>query len=327
MESTSTTTTTRPATSAETRLTSAPSWTLQDLIKSQVSYGRSIISLIRVRQWVKNLFLFIPSFFAGHLFKTEELLMVGIGAVAFSLVASGVYVINDYRDRFVDRLHPTKKLRPIASGEIGGASAWTIMTVLICSGLFIAASLDMGFFYILLTYFVMNLAYSFGLKNIPIVDLFIVSIGFLLRIYSGGVIADLPITHWLSIMILLLALFLIIAKRRDDILINAKNGCVIRKSTQSYNLDFINSCITLLSAVVLVAYIMYTVSPEVTERFDSDYLFVTTVFVIAGVMRYLQIIFVENKSGSPSRIFVRDKFILITIAGWILSFYLIIYAL
>lgn len=253
--------------------------------------------------------------------------MVGIGALAFSLVASGVYVINDYRDRFVDRLHPTKKLRPIASGEIGTISAWMMMVVLISSGLSIAATLNMGFFYILLTYFVMNLAYSFGLKNIPIVDLFIVSLGFLLRVYSGGVIADLPITHWLSIMILLLALFLIIAKRRDDILINAKNGCVIRKSTQSYNLDFINSCITLLSAVVLVAYIMYTVSPEVTERFDSDYLFITTIFVIAGVMRYLQIIFVENKSGSPSRIFVKDKFILITIAGWILSFYLIIYAL
>jgi len=288
---------------------------------------RSVIQLIRVRHWVKNLFLFIPSFFAGHLFKTEELFMVGIGAFAFSLVASGVYVINDYRDRFVDRLHPTKKLRPIASGEIGTVSAWILTGILVGCGLVLAAALEMAFFYLLLSYLVMNLGYSFGLKNIPIVDLFIVSLGFLLRIYSGGVIADLPITHWLSIMILLLALFLIIAKRRDDILINAKNGCVIRKSTQAYNLDFINSCITLLSAVVIVAYIMYTVSPEVTERFSSDYLFITTIFVIAGVMRYLQIIFVENKSGSPTRIFIKDKFILITIAGWILSFYLIIYAL
>lgn len=292
-----------------------------------VSYMKSVIHLMRVRQWVKNLFLFIPSFFAGHLFKTEELLMVGIGAFAFSLVASGVYIINDYRDRFVDRLHPTKKYRPLASGEIGATTAWILIVGLVISGLAIAAILEMTFFYILVTYFALNLGYSFGLKNIAIVDLFIVSLGFLLRIYSGGVIADLPVTHWLSIMILLLALFLIIARRRDDILINAKNGCVIRKSTQAYNLDFINSCITLLSAVVIVAYIMYTVSPEVTERFNSDYLFVTTIFVIAGVMRYLQIIFVENKSGSPTRIFVKDKFILMTIAGWILSFYLIIYAL
>lgn len=334
MESTTTTTTTttakrttdttHPAHSDESQ---SASWTPKDTVKGFVSYIGAIIRLIRVRQWVKNLFLFIPSFFAGHLFKSEELIMVGIGAFAFSLVASGVYVINDFRDRFVDRMHPTKKLRPIASGEIGTSTAWVLIVVLVSAGFLIAASLDMTFLYLLLSYFALNLGYSFGLKNIPIVDLFIVSLGFLLRIYSGGAIADLPITHWLSIMILLLALFLIIAKRRDDILINAKNGCVIRKSTQAYNLDFINSCITLLSAVVIVAYIMYTVSPEVTERFNSDYLFITTIFVIAGVMRYLQIIFVENRSGSPTRIFVKDKFILVTIAGWILSFYLIIYTL
>lgn len=329
MESTGTTTTATSRTTHTRENSHQPgtTWSAQDLVKIPVAYMRSVIQLIRVRHWVKNLFLFIPSFFAGHLFEAEELLMVGIGAFAFSLVASGVYVINDYRDRFVDRLHPTKKLRPIASGQIGTASAWILIVMLVSAGLLLAASLEMAFFYLLLSYFVMNLGYSFGLKNIPIVDLFIVSLGFLLRIYSGGVIADLPITHWLSIMILLLALFLIIAKRRDDILINAKNGCVIRKSTQAYNLDFINSCITLLSAVVIVAYIMYTVSPEVTERFSSEYLFITTIFVIAGIMRYLQIVFVENKSGSPTRIFIKDKFILATIAGWILSFYLIIYAL
>lgn len=324
MESTSTTTTTS---TAETPGRVENRASIQDTMQNQVSWLRSVLHLIRVRQWVKNLFLFIPSFFAGHLFKSEELLMVGIGVFAFSLVASGVYVINDFRDRFVDRLHPTKKLRPIASGEIGTVTAWILIVLFVSTGLFIAASLEMAFFYILVSYFIMNLAYSFGLKNIPILDLFIVSLGFLLRVYSGGVIADLPITHWLSIMILLLALFLIIAKRRDDILINNKNGCVIRKSTQSYNLEFVNSCITLLSAVVIVAYIMYTVSPEVTERFNSDYLFITTIFVIAGIMRYLQITFVENKSGSPTRIFVKDKFILLTIAGWILSFYVIIYAL
>lgn len=333
MESTGTTTstptTTTPARRGETHRATTPSawWTLPEVSRAFGSYMVAVVQLIRVRQWVKNLFLFIPSFFAGHLFNAEELFMVGIGAFAFSLVASGVYVINDYRDRFVDRLHPKKKHRPIASGEIGTASAWILIVMLVTSGLAIAAWLEPAFLYLLLTYLILNLGYSYGLKNIPIVDLFIVSIGFLLRIYSGGVIAGLAITNWLSIMILLLALFLIIAKRRDDILINARNGCVIRKSTQSYNLDFINSCITLLSAVVVVAYIMYTMSPDVTERFDSDYLFITTIFVIAGVMRYLQIVFVENRSGSPTRIFVKDKFILATIAGWIISFYLIIYAL
>ena len=157
-------------------------------------------------------------------------------------------------------------------------------------------------------------------------DLFVVSLGFLLRVYAGGVLAGLAITHWLSMMILLLSLFLIIAKRRDDLLVNAENNCVVRKTSKAYNLEYINSCVTLLSAVMVVAYVMYTLSPEVTERFQSDYLFITTIFVIAGIMRYLQITFVEQRSGSPTNIFVKDKFILLTIAGWIISFYIIIYA-
>lgn len=287
-----------------------------------------IIKLIRVKQWVKNLFLFIPSFFAGHLFKTQELFLVLIGALAFSFVASGVYVINDYRDREVDKLHPKKKLRPLASGEVKTGTAWVLMFGLISAGLVIAASLNTVFFLMLSGYLILNLGYSFGLKHIPILDLFIVAIGFLIRVYSGGVIAGLEITHWLSLMILLLALFLILAKRRDDILINgkSKNGFVIRKSTQNYNLTYINSCITLLSAVMIVAYIMYTVSPEVTERLRSNYVFVTTIFVIAGIMRYLQIVFVEKNSGSPTNIFIKDKFILSTIAGWIITFYIIIYS-
>jgi decaprenyl-phosphate phosphoribosyltransferase len=298
-------------------------------VKTDVSSGRAIFKLIRVKQWVKNLFLFIPSFFAGHIFNYNELFHVLLGAIAFSFVASGVYVINDYRDREVDRLHPVKKLRPLASGDVKVVTAWFLMITLISAGLFMAAKIDTTFFYLLAAYLILNLGYSFGLKHVPILDLFIVALGFQIRIFSGGVIADVPITHWLSLMIFLLALFLILAKRRDDILLNVKNknGIIIRKSTKKYNLLFINSCITLLSAVMIVAYIMYTVSPEVTERFHTEYLFVTTAFVIAGMMRYLQIVFVEKKSGSPTNIFIKDKFILSTIAGWILAFYLIIYAL
>lgn len=298
-------------------------------VKSQTTSLSAIIKLIRVKQWVKNLFLFIPSFFAGHIFISRELFMVLLGALAFSFVASGVYVINDYRDREVDKLHPKKRFRPLASGEVKLGTAWALMIGLIAAGLLLAASVNMTFFYMLAGYLVLNLGYSFGLKHVPILDLFIVSVGFLIRVYSGGVIADLEVTHWLSLMILLLALFLILAKRRDDLLINGKNknGVVIRKSTTKYNLTYINSCITLLSAVMIVAYIMYTVSPEVTERFQSEYLFVTTIFVIAGIMRYLQIVFVEKNSGSPTNIFIRDKFILGTIVCWIISFYIIIYAI
>jgi 4-hydroxybenzoate polyprenyltransferase len=284
-----------------------------------------IIRLLRIKQWVKNLFLFVPIFFAGNIFNFDNIAPLLMGVLAFSLAASGVYVINDYNDRELDRLHPRKKTRPLASGEVSPTAAWILIIVLMVGGLVLAASINIVFFYLLLFYLALNLGYSMGLKNVPILDLFIVSSGFLIRIYSGGEIADVKITHWLSIMILLLALFLVLAKRRDDLLIQSETGEVVRKASRSYNLEFINSCLTLLSAVVIVAYIMYTVSPEVTERFKSEYLFSTTIFVIAGIMRYLQITFVEQDSGSPTTILFRDKFILITVVGWILSFYLIIY--
>jgi 4-hydroxybenzoate polyprenyltransferase len=285
----------------------------------------SVLSLIRVKQWVKNLFLFIPLFFAGSLFEIHQIAIVLLGAFAFCMVASGIYIINDYQDRNIDRLHPKKKFRPIASGEISPVTAWILVVLFAGSGLFLASQLDMNFFYITSIYFIINLGYSYGLKNIPIVDLFIVSSGFLLRVYAGGILASIEITHWLSLMILLLSLFLIVAKRRDDLIIQSSTGEVVRKSSQAYNLEFINSCLTLISAVTVVAYIMYTVSPEVTERFNSDYLFITTIFVIAGVMRYLQITFVEKKSGSPTTVLLKDKFIMFTIIGWVLSFYIIIY--
>jgi decaprenyl-phosphate phosphoribosyltransferase len=287
---------------------------------------KPVIRLLRINQWVKNSFLFIPTFFAGNLFNdTSGLGVIFAGALAFSLVASGIYVINDYKDRHVDKLHPRKKIRPIASGEVSERTAQILMVILLAAGLAWSWIIDPDFFFILLSYVFINIGYSLGLKNIAILDLFIVAFGFLLRVYAGGVIADVPVTEWLAIMILLLALFLVTAKRRDDLVIKSETGEFVRKASKSYNLEFINSCLTLLSAVIIVAYIMYTVSPDVVERFKSSHLFMTTIFVIAGIMRYLQITFVEQDSGSPTSILYKDKFILVTILGWIVSFYIIIY--
>jgi decaprenyl-phosphate phosphoribosyltransferase len=285
-----------------------------------------IIKLIRPKEWIKNGFIFIPSFFAGDLFNLNELLRLALAAAAFSLVASGVYVLNDFNDRAVDRLHPKKKNRPLASGKVSESTAIALMVGLFVTGGLMAFFVEVSFFYMLLIYLGVNVLYSFGLKNVAILDLFIVASGFIIRIYGGGMVAHVPVSHWLSIMILLSALLLVIAKRRDDILITTETGGVVRKSSQTYNLEFINSCLTLLSAVIIVAYIMYTFSPEVTSRFKSDYLFSTTIFVIAGIMRYLQITFVEGNSGSPTSLLYKDKFIILTLIGWLITFYIIIYA-
>jgi decaprenyl-phosphate phosphoribosyltransferase len=284
-----------------------------------------IVKLLRVNHWIKNLFLFIPVFFAGELFYTNNLLNLIQGFVAFSFIASGVYILNDYKDIKNDKLHPEKKIRPLASGKVSIKAAFVIFFFLVATSFALAYFLNLTFFYILLVYFFINIGYTFGLKNISILDIFIVASGFLLRTLAGAVITGVLVSQWLMVMVFLLAVFLALAKRRDDILMNMTSGKVLRKSTQHYNLDFANSCLTMLSAVILVAYIMYSISQEVTERLNSDFVYVTSVFVMAGIMRYLQITLVENNSGSPTKILYSDLFLRITLLGWVLCFYAIIY--
>ncbi len=286
---------------------------------------KTVSGLLRIPQWIKNSFLFIPIFFAGELFDTAKLLAVIYGFVSFSLVASSIYILNDIRDVESDRKHPEKKFRPIAAGKVKISVAWVVMIICAVAGFGIAWWLSAYFAYILTGYFVMNLAYSSGLKKVAIVDLLIVATGFVLRVLSGGFAADVYISHWLIMMIFLLSLFIVLAKRRDDILEYNKSGIALRSSIQNYNLDFIQSVLTMLSGIIVVSYLMYTISPEVSEKFGTDHLYFTTIFVIAGVMRYIQITLVENKSGSPTRILYTDRFLHFTLAGWVLSFFLIIY--
>lgn len=287
---------------------------------------RPVLQLIRPSHWIKNLFLLIPAFFAGRLFQIERIEIILTGILSFSLVASGIYIINDLKDIEVDKLHPLKKLRPLPTGAISKSTALVLLVILLLCGLTLAAFLDTTFLILLGTYLILNIGYSFGLKNIAILDLFIVAIGFLIRIHSGGILSGVEVSHWLSIMVMLLALFLVLAKRRDDLILQASTHSIIRKTSTSYSLEFINACLTIFAAVIIVSYIMYTVSEEVVDNFNSSYLFITTIFVIAGIMRYLQITIVEMNSGSPTSILVKDKFILTTILLWIISFYLIIYS-
>jgi 4-hydroxybenzoate polyprenyltransferase len=188
-----------------------------------------------------------------------------------------------------------------------------------------AIMLSEKFAFVLSIYFVLNMAYSFGLKNISILDIFIVSAGFVLRVKAGGVLTDIAVSEWLMLMVFLLALFMAIAKRRDDIVLKESLGKDMRKASKGYNMDFLNVSLALVSAVIIVAYIMYTMAPATMEHFNTYRLYYTSIFVIAGLMRYLQITYVDNDTGSPTKILYKDRFIQITILLWILSFYVIIY--
>jgi decaprenyl-phosphate phosphoribosyltransferase len=179
--------------------------------------------------------------------------------------------------------------------------------------------------YIMLIYVVLNIGYCFFLKHIPIIDITIIAIGFILRIYVGSYVANVPLSSWIVMMTFLIALFLAIAKRRDDVLHFMKTGTKMRKVVNGYNLKFIDSSMSVMSAVIIVTYLLYTSSSEVIERLDNEYLFATSIFVILGILRYMQITFVEENSGSPTKILLKDKFIISTVVGWLLSFALIIY--
>lgn len=297
------------------------------------------IRLLRPKDWAKNLFLLIPLFFSGGIFHFEVYPKLLLGIAAFCCMASSIYIINDYRDIEDDRKHPEKSKRPLASGAVSKPAALVICTLLVLAGFAMAWFIRDKFLFVLAIYFVLNLGYSFGLKTIPILDVVIVAIGFVLRVKAGAVIAFIPISEWLNIMVFLLALFMAIGKRRDDVLLKLSSGTDMRRAIKGYNLEFLNVAISLICAVIVVAYLMYTMSNDVQLRIAHAQntsgnttlggvyrLYYTCLFVLAGILRYLQIIFVQAASGSPTKILYRDRFIQVTILLWIASFYLIIYS-
>lgn len=287
---------------------------------------KAYLTLLRPHQYVKNLVLILPAFFALRINEWEVVWRTIVGIIGFSLVASAVYILNDYLDQEEDRQHPAKKNRPIASGAIEGKHALILMGILLVVFVPLFFWLDKRAFYLISAYVFMNVLYTFKLKHIPILDIFIIALGFLIRIATGATIAtpDIPLTMWIVLMIFLGALFLALAKRRDDVLL-AAGGNKVRKSIDGYNLEFINGAMVIMASVLIVSYLSYTISPEVQEKFGSEYLYLTVAFVLLGVLRYMQITFVEEKSGSPTKVFLRDSFLQLTILGWIITFVILIY--
>ncbi len=286
---------------------------------------KSYYQLLRISHWTKNLFLFLPLFFSG-LFIEHALavLDIAIGFMCFSLTASVVYIINDVKDVEEDRLHPEKKNRPFAAGNIKIISGVILAIGLLVISMIIAYWLQPAFLLVLAIYFLMNLAYSLKLKHVPLLDISIIAIGFVLRVVAGGVIPDIFVSHWILLMTFLLALFLGLAKRRDDVKIFMESGKKMRKSIDGYNLEFINAGMVIMGGVTIVAYIMYTLSDEVVERL-GNHLYFTSLFVILGVLRYLQITFVKENSGNPTKILLKDIFIQLILVGFILSFAVLLY--
>ena len=282
-------------------------------------------SLVRVNHWVKNLVVFLPLFFSGDLFsaihtsKFTEVVMLGL---AFCFAASTIYILNDFVDIESDKLHPEKSGRPLASGIFSKKQAFFIALFTLAATVFFVSRLGFSARYVI-GYFLLNIAYSLWLKKISIVDVTCIGIGFVLRIIGGGIAAGVFVSHWMIIITFLLSISIAFAKRRDDLVISIDGKHDF--SRKGYSLAFIDIAKSISFSITLVAYIMYSISESVIERIGSDKLYITSLFVFLGIMRYLQISIVEKKSGSPLTILKSDVFLRISIVLWFLSFSFIIY--
>lgn len=284
-----------------------------------------VIRLLRLHHWIKNLFLFIPIFFAGDFFNVEKLIATFIGFIAFGFAASTIYILNDINDVEEDRAHPRKSTRPIASGEVSVRVAYFVLILCLALAIGIGYYVGLSFLLVMVVYISLNVGYSLGLKNVAILDFMILAAGFELRVIAGGIASNVPVTQWLMVMFFLLALFLAIAKRREDVRLKETNGVVTRKNAAKYNIEFLNASLIFSSSIIVVAYIMYCLTSEIALGINSEYLVGTAVFVVAGILRYLQIALVENNAGSPTKIIYTDKFIIFTILAWMITFFLILY--
>jgi 4-hydroxybenzoate polyprenyltransferase len=285
---------------------------------------KKIAQLARPHQYIKNLFVLAPIFFSGLILDVDLLLQSLYAFILFSLAASSIYILNDIMDVDEDKSHPIKKNRPIASGSVPVSTAWVILTCFIAASLVGSWYISANLTYVLISYIVMNILYSLGMKHLSIIDVTMISIGFVLRIFAGSVIIETHPSMWMILMTFLLSFFLGLSKRRDDVLMNT-NSLKVRKNIDSYNLDFINAAMVVMASVVIFSYISYTITDSVQERLGTDYLYLTVLFVIIGIFRYFQITFVEENSGSPTKIMINDRFSQINIAIWLITFSYIIY--
>lgn len=283
----------------------------------------AIIRLLRPKQWIKNGFVAAPLFFTPDKVSGGSLLDVLAGFAVFCMAASAVYCLNDLRDAEADRGHPVKKNRPVASGKISPATAMIMMALLLAGGAALGAWRVPAILWVVGAYFAINIAYTLHLKQIAILDVLIVAFGFVLRVEAGALIVGITPSAWILIVTGLLALFIALAKRRDDIVrdLNAEH----RKSLDGYTLPFLDGSLMAVLSTLLVSYLIFTTDQAVMARLGSEQLYFTGPFVIAGVLRYLQLTIVYERSGSPTDLVYRDLGLQLSVVGWLATFVWLLY--
>lgn len=285
---------------------------------------KNYLRLIRVDQYVKNFFVFAPMFFGGVLFESGVALKGVVAFLCFSLAASSIYIINDLFDIKVDQAHPIKSKRPLAAGEIGKKQAIVLQALLMACSIFIAAQVSRELLLMISLYLCLNFFYSKWLKHVAILDINIIAIGFVLRILAGAKVSGVEPSIWILLITYLLALFLAIGKRRTDVVL-MKDGREVRKSVEGYSLRFIDAMMGILASILVVCYIFYCIAPENQLRYHSDLLYLSIIFVVNGIFRYLKLAIVDQITYSPTEIVLKDRFTQITILMWVVWMSFLLY--
>jgi len=282
--------------------------------------------LIRPKHWIKNGFVFAALIFAKELFLLEPLLNTLRAFGAFCLTASAIYIINDIFDAEADRAHPKKRFRPIAAGTISIPQALVLLAIVICLDVLLLWPLPIPFMLIVGAYFVMNLAYSFRLKEVVLLDVFIIATGFMLRVLGGAYAIGVVVSNWLVLCSMFVSLFLGFAKRRGELVAVQSAGVQPeRKVLQHYRLEVIDQFLTIAAAGTVISYALYTVAQRTLMVFGTDKLIYTTVFVIYGVFRYLHLVHSTDNTENPTAVVATDVPIILVAGFWILSCVALIY--
>jgi 4-hydroxybenzoate polyprenyltransferase len=299
--------------------------TVTPIAGAQTSSWRDLARLLRPQQWSKNTVLFAALIFSKHLQDPHAVLLAVFAFLAFCAVSSGAYVMNDLRDCERDRQHPLKCLRPLPSGRVRRSTAVVLAVALVTAGMAGAGALGAGFAALTAFYFALQVAYTFWVKDTVILDVMSIATGFVIRAVAGGVLIDVPVSPWLIICTFLLALFLGFSKRRHELILLDERATDHRTSLREYSPYFLDQMISVVTASTVVAYAIYTVSPEVREKLGTDKLYLTIPFVLFGIFRYLYLVHQREEGGNPTQLLVNDRPLLLDVVLWAVTAAVLLY--
>ncbi len=275
------------------------------------------ISLLRVKHWIKNGFVFAAIIFSKNLFNYEDWALVILTFFGFSFIASSSYIINDIADKEKDKKHPLKKERPIPSGKVSIKEAIVVAVFSLLLGVFFLYYVNLKTLALGALYFILIVLYSFSLKNIVLIDIITIAAGFDIRAVAGATAINVEISPWLIVSVFLLALFLASMKRRQELLKLKESSSFHKKVLKFYSVELIDQINPILTSTVLISYIIYTLSPRTVSHFGSDMIY-TIPFVVYGILRYYFLIYKTENLGDPTSILLKDKPLILNILLWLL---------